>query len=94
MDREAFDDPVLGRVTPGEGQYEWAYTVPIGGREARGTIEIEDEPPVLCEPLLEMHRRFVTWLRGHSRGCGNTSRACYTQSGGTRGTTRTSTPPS
>lgn len=65
MDREPFDDPVLGRVSPGDGLYEWTYSVPVGGREARGTIEIEDEPPVLGEPLLKRHRRFVTWLRGH-----------------------------
>ena len=68
MEREAFDDPVLGRVTPGDGLYEWSYTVPVGGREVRGTIEIVDEPPVLGEPLLAMHRRFVTWLRGHEAG--------------------------
>src|SRR4051812_49517845 len=64
MEPEAFDDPVLGRVTPGRGRYQWQYTVSVGGREARGTIEIEDDLPVLGEPLLGRHRRFVAWLRG------------------------------
>jgi hypothetical protein len=66
MDRDAFDDPVLGRVSPVEGHiYEWQYTVSIGGREAESLIEIVDEPLVLSESLLDRHRRFVTWLKGH-----------------------------
>jgi hypothetical protein len=60
---DPFDDPVLGRVTYHEGYKEWEFTIPIRGREVRGSVIPLDHRRPLHEQGLDEVRACVAWIR-------------------------------
>ena len=60
---DSFEDAVLGPVVFDRESKEWRFTVPIRGREVRGTIFPHDYRRPIAEPALAEIRECVGWVR-------------------------------